>query len=421
MHRDAESPPRRLAPAGLCTYILPKMLSSILGTAATLATLPGTVELLGLTAFGALPARKRRPSARTLRKIAVVVPAHDEEAGIARCVSSLLGVDRPGADYEVVVIADNCSDATAQVARDAGATVWERTDPNERGKGYALDFAFSKLLGQRDVDAVLIVDADTDVDRNFVTACEATFEAGADAVQCRYLVRNPGASRRTQLMQVAVMGFNVLRPRGRERLGLSAGILGNGWGMTRECLVRVPYSARSVVEDLEHHIELVRSGIRVHFVDDTAVHADMPVGDAPSSTQRARWEGGRLRMIVDHVPRLLWEAANGRPHLAEPALELMLLPLAYHVAGLSVALVIPFPPTQLCALGGLSVVGAHVATAIAVSGGGREEWKALAGAPAYMLWKANMLPRILRAATKQQSWVRTAREPSRGSPPTDPV
>lgn len=390
------------------------MISAFLGTTASLATLPGTLSLLGLTASGALPARKRGPAVRFLRRMVVVVPAHDEAEGIARCVKSLLSVERPRADYEVVVIADNCSDDTADEARRAGATVWERHHDTERGKGYALDFAFNRLLEQTDVDAVLIVDADTDVEPNFARACEATFESGAEALQCRYLVRNSDASTRTQLMQVAVMAFNVLRPRGRDRLGLSVGILGNGWGMTRACLEQVPYTARSVVEDLEHHIQLVRAGIRVHFVDDTTVRGDMPVGDAPSSTQRARWEGGRFRMLAEHVPGLLREAATGRPRLIEPAMELMLLPLAYHVGGLGVALVLPFPPTQLCALAGLSVVGCHVVTAIAVAGGGAAEFKALASAPGYMLWKANLLPKILAAASKRQEWLRTDREVDQG-------
>ena len=132
------------------------------------------------------------------------------------------------------------------------------------------------------------------------------------AVDGTVYVRNADESTRTRLMNVALMAFNVLRPRGRSRFGMSAGILGNGFGLSRACLERVPYTARSVVEDLEHHLELVKDGMRVEFVDDTWVKADFPVGERGADTQRARWEGGRFRMVREHAPRLLGEIVRGR-------------------------------------------------------------------------------------------------------------
>lgn len=385
------------------------MILSLLGSTAAAATLPGSAELLLLTAGGILPPRARGPRVRSLRRMAVVVPAHDEAASIAACIGSLRQAAPPSCPCDVIVIADNCSDDTADRARAAGATVWEREDEDERGKGFALAFAFERLLADTDTDGVLIVDADTEVATDFLTVSEEAFAAGAEAVQCAYCVNNPEASTRTRLTNIAFQAFNVLRPRGRARLGLSAGILGNGWGMTRSCLEQVPYEARSVVEDLEHHLSLVRAGIRVEFLHDTHVYGEMPdAGDAADS-QRARWEGGRLRMIREHVPALLGEVASGQLRIAEPAMELMLLPLSYHVAGLGLALVIPFPPTQLYALGGLTLVGAHVAAGMAVGGAGVEDVKALAKVPGYLAWKAAMLPRIIASSVKDQPWVRTLR------------
>jgi cellulose synthase/poly-beta-1,6-N-acetylglucosamine synthase-like glycosyltransferase len=386
------------------------MFIALAGCAAASATVVGTTELLLLTAAGLMPARPLEPASRPLRKLAVVVPAHNEEGGIARCVRSLLAVARPSCEYEVVVVADNCSDATAARAREAGARVLERQNLELRGKGYALEYAFNTLLEDKTIDAILVVDADTEVEPNFAVACEQAFAAGADAVQTRYLVRNPGESQRTRLMNVALMAFNVLRPRGREWLGLSVGIGGNGWGMSRACLEQVPYAARSVVEDLEHHIHLVRAGKRVRFIDGTTVRADMPTGGAGADTQRARWEGGRFRMIREHVPGLLREALTGKPRLLEPACELMLLPLAYHVGALGGTLVIPFLPTQLYALSGLSIVGAHVLAGLAVGGADKEDLQALLSVPRYIAWKVGLATKILDAAAKEQAWVRTARE-----------
>ena len=341
----------------------------------------------------------------------MVIPAHDEREGIGRCVASLRRCAPAGCPVELVVVADNCTDDTAERARAAGARVIERRDPTRRGKGYALEFAFERLFAEHDdLDAVLVVDADTDVEPNFLTACVARFRAGATALQCRYLVRDPGTSPRKRLMNVAFMAFNGVRPRGRDRLGLSAGILGNGFGLTRSCLEAVPYAARSVVEDLEHHLDLVRAGYRVEFVDETTVRGDIPDGGTGAETQRARWEGGRLRMIREKVPELLGDLAHGRFHLGEPLLDLLLLPLGSHVGALGVQVLVPFAPTQIAAALGLGVVGAHVLVALALGGADRDDLKALARAPLYVLWKAKLLPRVWSAATEDQEWVRTERQ-----------
>lgn len=385
-------------------------MSALLGIPLATLTAPGTIELSLLTAASLLPPRARDAESRPCRRIAVVVPAHDEREGITRCVKSLLACDPAGCEIEIVVVADNCTDDTADVARKAGARVLERRNPNLRGKGYALEYAFDSLMAEHaDLDGLIVVDADTDVEPTFLAAFARRFSDGADALQCRYLVRDPGDSQRKRLMNVAFMAFNVVRPRGRDRLGLSCGILGNGFGLSRRCLEAVPYAARSVVEDLEHHLDLVRAGYRVEFVDETCVRGDMPDAGKGVETQRARWEGGRMRMMREKAPGLIAEIAKGRLKLTEPLLELMLLPLATHVGLLGVTLLVPFPPTQIAAAVGLGSVGAHVLAALKVGGADREDLKALAGAPLYIAWKAKLLPKILGAAKEEQEWVRTER------------
>src|SRR6185369_8853223 len=125
------------------------------------------------------------------------------------------------------------------------------------------------------------------------------------------------------------------------RWGLSVGILGNGFALTGETLRAVPYDARSVVEDLEYHLRLVRAGSRVRFAATTSVWGEMPAGGSGVTTQRARWEGGRFRMIAEQAPALFREVLAGRLTLLEPLLELLLLPLALHVALLLLVLLLP--------------------------------------------------------------------------------
>ena len=385
------------------------LLSSIIGSAAAAVTLPGTLELAFLTFGGALPRKPASPTSDALRKLVVVVPAHNEAGMIGQCVHSLLNADPPKAELKVVVVADNCTDSTAAHAVEAGAEVLLRTDSSKRGKGFALEYAFENLLEDPEVDALLIVDADTIVSRNFLTECENVLSAGADAVQCRYVVKNADDSDRARLMNIALFAFNVLRPRGRERFGFSVGILGNGWGLSRRCLESVPYNAHSVVEDLEYHIRLVREAMRVRFVDAATVFGEMPSNDEAAATQRSRWEGGRFRMIREQVPMLLADLLQGRIRALEPLGELLLLPLAFHVGGLVITLAIPFPPTQIYAACGLALVAAHITTAVAVAGGSIEDMKAILNAPRYMLWKTGLLKNIFVASKKDQDWVRTAR------------
>ncbi len=375
-----------------------------------LLTFPGTIELLLLTLGGILPPRRlSNKFAQPLQHIAIVVPAHNEELDIARCVTNLLACDAPNAHFSVHVVADNCTDNTAYEAKQAGATVWVRNDDQNIGKGHALNFVFTELL-KRNVDAVLVVDADTVVEKNFVQASEQLFNSGADAVQCRYTVNNPDAAMRTRFMHISLMAFNVLRPRGRQFWGLSVGISGNGFGLTRQALEKMPYTARSVVEDLEYHIALVKAGLKVQFVDATTVRADMPTGQKASDTQRARWEGGRFRMMREHIPSLLKQVFTGQGHLIEILLELLLLPLALHVL-LLLALLI-FPTTQIYALLALGLVVTHILAGIWIGDGQWKDVFVLAIAPVYILKKLWLFPKLLKAAGKETAWVRTDREKS---------
>lgn len=380
----------------------------VAGAMTAAMTLPGTLELLLLTTGGMLPPRRRDRNAAGPLRLAVVVPAHNEERHIARTVRSLLAADNTGLELAIVVVADNCHDRTAERALSAGAQVLQRRNATARGKGYALDFAFNALIPEA-YDAFLIIDADSDVSKNILTEMAILLRDGADAAQCRYVVRNADANLRTRLMNIALCGFNVLRPRGRERWGLSVGIYGNGFAVSSATLRAVPYSATSVVEDLEYHLALVRAGRRVRFADEATVWGDMPAGGTGAKTQRARWEGGRFRMMAYHAPRLALDVLRGRWRLLEPCLDLLLLPLAFHVTLLCLALAIPWWPSRVAAMAGVSVVAAHLIGALRLSGGGARDIAALTAAPVYLVWKILMVPRLIRASRTGAAWVRTER------------
>lgn len=292
------------------------------------------------------------------------------------------------------------------VPRESGAA-----DPDRRGKGWALQHAFDHI----EADWYLVIDADTDVEPGFLAAMRRAIDGGADALQCRYLVRDALRSRRGTLAEVAWSAWNVLRPRGRDALGLSAGILGNGFALSRQTLDRVPYLAHSIVEDVEYHVLLVQAGLRVTWVDDALVRGDMPQASAAAGVQRARWEGGRLRLACERVPSLLAEVGRtGRWRLLDPVADLLLLPLVLHVVllllALGLALVGGARPVAITAAAALGMVAVHVLTGLVLIRAQAAHWRALAGVPGYFLWKLLLTTRIVRSARGQATWVRTERD-----------
>ena len=384
-----------------------------LGWVLIVCTVPGNIELAVLTIGGILPVKRRRQMSDAkplITKLAVVVPSHNEAASIGRCVKSLAGCAAPRRPItvDVVVIADNCDDLTSARARRAGARVIERDDPKRRGKGYALQDAFERLLLEG-YNGFVVVDADSIADTNLISELVGLIDKGADGAQARYCVLNVDAGPRTQLMNVALMAFNVLRPRGRQRWGLSAGIFGNGFALTRATVQAVPYDVHSVVEDLEYHLRLVRSGRKIAFANRTTVRADVPAAGRGARTQRSRWEGGRLRIAMENVPGLVSDALSGNLRLIEPLLDLLLPPLGFHVLSLAMIAAIPLAAARMYALCAIGLVAFHVGAAVVVGGGSRRDFAALFASPFYVLWKLAAVPGIIRSTGRNADWVRTER------------
>ena len=147
----------------------------------------------------------------------------------------------------------------------------------------------------------------------------------------------------------------------------------------------------------------------MRFVNATTVLGEMPVRGAGVKTQRSRWEGGRLRMMLENSPRLLGKVLRGRPRFIEPLAELLLLPLAFHVTLLALAISTPQPLVRDLGLAGVAVVLLHLVAAIVAGGGSWRDAITLTVAPFYVLWKLMLIPSLLRNARTNQAWVRTRR------------
>jgi cellulose synthase/poly-beta-1,6-N-acetylglucosamine synthase-like glycosyltransferase len=256
----------------------------------------------------------------------------------------------------------------------------------------------------------MVVDADSIVSANAIPAVQHAFAAGARVVQCRYEMLSTTEKSSTRLAALAFRGFNVVRPRGRERLGFSAGILGNGFAILRPVLEAIPYDAFSVVEDLEYHLHLVMAGERVRFLDHALVSADFPESKAGESVQRSRWEGGRLLTARTWALPIAARVLRGRLRLLEPLCDLTGLPLAYGVFALLLALLPPLTWLRWYASLSLGIVAGHVLAAAWAGPDFFGTLRLLAVAPFYILRKLTMIPGVVRGSSAKAAWVRTERD-----------
>jgi len=391
----------------------------LLSALVLILSVPAVAACLYLFVLTVLSAELRLlpPSRRQLR-FDIIVPAHNEELGIAAAVASLKRIDWPQDQFRVVVVADNCTDATASIAANAGADVMQRRDPDHRGKGYALDFAFKASRARQWADAVVVVDADAQVSPNLLEAFARRIERGDQAVQAHYGVSNTNASWRTRLLSIAKAAFHIVRSRGRERLGLSCGIRGNGWCVTHALLDQVPYQAFSLTEDLEFGITLGMAGYRVAYADEAHSDAEMVSGEKDSRKQRQRWEQGRFQLLRSRTLPLLGQAlATGSRVCLDLALDLLVLPLSY--IGLNVMLLVAVAVLgaragQISAAWQWLAVGCCIALLLHILRGWQLSQAGLRGlldlgrAPFFLVWKLMVM---LRGGGSRE-WVRTKREGS---------
>ena len=372
----------------------------------------------------------------------MIVPAHDEELMLAETLKSLKAQSYPADLYEIVVVADNCTDGTADIARSMGVTVVERANKTDRGKGYALNFAISHLLASSVVpDGFLIVDADTWVSPGFIGAMSARLASGAAATglsswQARYGVLNAHDGWRAALMTGAFDLVNHIKPMGREMLGLSVGLKGNGMAFSRAVAEQVPWAGGSLTEDLDYGLELARRfNVRVGYAPEVTVLAQMPAESTQSSSQRARWEEGRARMVLERAMPLLMEGVRRRNMLLwDMGWDLIIPPLA-ELGGLIgawaflIALggathLLPHVSAWACCAG-LTTLGlfVYILAGFRVSNAPPEAYQALLRAPFYAFWKFSLLfSRRLRRRgnSASEEWVRTARTPVTPPSPSPP-
>ena len=355
--------------------------------------------------------------------VMVVVPAHNEELLIGRCVATLRNQTYSSDRYGILVVADNCTDQTVRAAADAGASVLERIDTTRRGKGWALQFAIDTLLARpAPPRAVIIVDADGECDPRLLETLTGVMNAGARVVQADDELASGGSPRAT-LRAAAFTLVNRVRPQGRAVLGLPCSLCGSGMLFSREVLEAFPWDAFTAAEDTEYGLRLRAGGVGVVYTSRTRIVHSAPPTLAAADVQQDRWVGGKFALIRTRGPRLLGQAIHQRrPALVDAVIELAVPPLALAaasiVAGLAVAAVAV--ATGLTSPAPLAIWGAAAALLCCFVVVGfiaghlpRAAWRALLSAPMLVVSRVVRLRRV--AGYDADAWVRTPR-PGEGTP-----
>ncbi len=347
--------------------------------------------------------------------LAVLVPAHNEQTVIPATLDSLKrALPENG---KIVVIADNCTDQTASIARDHGVTVIERHDATNRGKGFALAAGLTSRQSDPP-DTVIIVDADCTVSPTTLTDLAQTALATARPVQGVYLLTPP--DKRDTKAVVSAFAFlvkNQARPRGMDLLNLPIPLTGSGMAFPYALLKNANLATGNIVEDLALGLELAEQGYGPVLCDAAKITGALPTAGDAAVTQRTRWEHGYLSTLLTRAPGLLIKGLfTLRPTLIAAAIDLAVPPLSLlvmgSVAALGLTAVIGWfinTPAPACLLA-ISLALATFSLILVWARFGRSmiPISAALAIPGYILWKLPIYAKFIIG--REKSWVRTERD-----------
>lgn len=386
--------------------------AAVLGALVLLLWLPPFSELLCLIARPRPGSKREGPLSRFL----FLVPAHNEHLLISSCVSSLVGLDYPATARRVIVVADNCDDDTATLARAAGAECLERTDLENPGKPHALAWALSQIQ-LSDWDAAVIIDADTVVDSDFASSLDQYAPLKEIVVQANFLVRNEAESWLTRLGGVlSRCRYEVSYPL-KERARINCPMTGNGMCIGAGVLEREGWKAFSITEDSELYVLYTVAGVRIRHGARASLRSQEVSSMSQGVTQRRRWLAGRLWVVRRYWREIVASRAIGWHQKLDLLVELLLSSPVLHgllavlVAGAALAFLSGPPALWLAGLALLSIIGT-VLTTLIVLWRHPEPWPTLVAflhLPVYAVWRVLLfLGTILTIGDKR--WKRTARK-----------
>ena len=234
-----------------------------------------------------------------------IIQAHNEEAVVENLIASLKKQDYPKDSYDIYVIADNCTDNTAKIAREAGAIVYERFDSMHKTKGAALKwFLAQKIEEDAPYDAFCIFDADNIVDVNFLKAMNRKLCQGETVVQGYRDIKNPTDSWVTAGYAIFYWTMNRFYHLARYNIGLSPLINGTGFMVRFDQIKPEGWNTKTLTEDIEFSLKQIIRGRKLGWARDAIVYDEQPVGVKQSWSQRSRWTVGHIQCMGEYTKDL---------------------------------------------------------------------------------------------------------------------
>ncbi|WP_458756127.1 glycosyltransferase family 2 protein [Afipia sp. TerB] len=347
-------------------------------------------------------------------RIAVVMPAHNEEAIIARTIASITRQLPPSG--RLLVVADNCTDSTVEIARQADAEVTVRRDVERIGKGYALDYGI-RVLRPNPPQVVIFIDADCEADHGSLEILAQRCASTGRPVQAQYsMLAPPSASPTAKVSQLAWTIKTLARPLGSARLGWPCQLMGSGMALPFEIISQLDLATGHLAEDQKLGAELALLGKSPLFCPEARISSRLPQGEFGQRQQRTRWEHGHLAIIGEFFLPLIGRAISKRSlRLLAFALDLCIPPLSLLALSLALTEIITFSWFIVTGSAGPLVASSIVLTLFAASIGaawrrfGQDliSLRELMATPAYCLFK---IPSFIRFyVNRQVDWVRTER------------
>jgi cellulose synthase/poly-beta-1,6-N-acetylglucosamine synthase-like glycosyltransferase len=252
-------------------------------------------------------------------KFAILIPAHNEENVIGNLIRNLNQLDYPHHLFDIYVIADNCTDNTAEIANSLGAIVLNRFNNFKKGKGFALDWALEKLkLNKTDsneinnYDAVVIFDADNLVSGNFLKVMNNKLVSGENIIQSYIDSKNPNDSWITASFSIMFWLNNRFALMSRYNLGLCGLLAGTGMCISTQVLKEVGWATSTLTEDLEYSMKALLHNYKTTYAHEAKIYDEKPLSFLASSRQRLRWARGQIDVTIKYLPLMFYRAIKER-------------------------------------------------------------------------------------------------------------
>jgi cellulose synthase/poly-beta-1,6-N-acetylglucosamine synthase-like glycosyltransferase len=352
-----------------------------------------------------------------LNRFAIIIPAHNEELVLGPLIDSAIKINYPHDLYDVIVIADNCSDLTEQIAKEKGAICYVRNDPSNRGKPFALNWIFRQIDLDR-YNGFVIIDADSTIEKDFLNIMNLALNQGESVIQGYFGILNPDETWLTRLMVIPGFLKYRFRYRGKKLLGFSCPLMGNGMCFSKQVIKAYGWDAFTLTENWEYYLKLLLRGYVPTYAN-AYIYSQTASTMRQGKTQRERWFKGKLVCVKNYLPDLILTGIkNRRLILLDASLELLMpsisMQLNYSIILIGFSFTVFLIYNNLYPLFIWSLIInlfliAYFIFGIAANRSPLETWLAMGKAPFFLFWKLITTFHAL-ITFKNKEWIKTKRK-----------